>query len=71
MQDACRIGTAIINLAIQEDVLNALALADGKMKGVLLGESHRRVRCSDAEDRGRRRDFYPIQARYKSYSPDA
>src|SRR5215469_15352597 len=61
IQDACQIGMAIMNLAIQEDVLNALALADGKMKGVLLGESNRRVCCSDAEDRGRRRDFFQFR----------
>jgi len=39
-------------------------LAGGKMKSVLLGESNRWVRCSDAEDPRTATRRYPIQVRY-------
>jgi len=49
-QGAFEIKMAIVNIATQEDLPDALALAAGSMKRLLLGEPNRRVRSSDTED---------------------
>ncbi len=41
---------AMINIAIQEDLADALALVTRSMKALLLGEPNQWVRCSDAEE---------------------
>jgi hypothetical protein len=40
----------MIDIAIQEDLPNAIAVVTRSMKALLLGEPNRWVRCSDAED---------------------
>jgi hypothetical protein len=40
----------MINIAIQEDLPNALALVTRGMNAFLLGEPNQWVRCSDTED---------------------
>src|SRR5947207_14526972 len=42
-----QIKMTIINVAIQEDLPNALTLVTRRMKALLLGKPSRRVRCSD------------------------
>jgi hypothetical protein len=41
---------AIFNIAIQENLPNALALVARRMEALLLGKPHRRVRDSNTED---------------------
>ena len=41
---------AMINIAIQEDLPNALAVVTRSMKGLLLGEPNQWIGCSDSED---------------------
>ena len=50
IQGAFQIKMAMINIAIQEDLPNALALVTRRMKALLLGEPNRWVSCSDTED---------------------
>jgi hypothetical protein len=50
IQRTFEIKTAMINIVIQEDLPNALAVVTRSMKALLLGEPNRWVRCSDAED---------------------
>jgi hypothetical protein len=50
IQSAFQTKKAMINIASQEDLPNAPAMATRGMKAFLLGEPNPRVRCSDAED---------------------
>jgi hypothetical protein len=50
IQRAFQIKMAMINIAIQEDLPNALALVTRSMKALLLGEPNRWIRCTDTED---------------------
>ena len=50
IQGALQMKMAMINIAIQEDLPNALASVTRRMKALLLGEPNRCVRCSDTED---------------------
>jgi len=50
IQRAFKIKMAIINVAIQEDLPNALALITSRMKGLLLGKPDRRVCRPDTEN---------------------
>jgi hypothetical protein len=52
IQRASQIRIAILNIAIQENLPNALALVTRRMKTLFLGELDQWVRCSDAEDPG-------------------
>jgi hypothetical protein len=52
IQHAFHIKMAVIDIAIQEDLPNALALVARGMKGLLLGEPNQRVRRSATENPG-------------------
>ena len=49
-QRAFQIKMAVIDIAIQKYLPNALALVTRRKKALLLSEPNRWVRCSDAED---------------------
>ena len=49
IQGAFQIKMTMINIAIQENLPNALALVTRRMEALLLGESNRWVCCSDTE----------------------
>ena len=50
IQGAFQIKMAMINIAIQEDLADALALIARSMKALLLGQPNQRVRRSDTDD---------------------
>ena len=50
IQSAFQIKMAMINIAIQEDLADALAVVARSMKALLLGQPNQWVRCSDTED---------------------
>jgi len=52
VQRAFQIKMAMINIAIQEDLPNALALVTRRMKASLLGEPNRWVRCYRGSEDG-------------------
>jgi hypothetical protein len=50
IEGAFQIKMAMTNIAIQEDLADALALLARRMKALLLGEPNQRIRRSDTED---------------------
>ena len=50
IQSAFQMKVAMINIAVQEDLANALALVACNMKALRLGEPNHWVHCSDTED---------------------
>jgi hypothetical protein len=62
---------AMINIAMQEDLPNALSVVTGSMKALLLGEPNRWVRGSDTGMRGWFTGPQPIHAKHPSLPPEA
>jgi hypothetical protein len=61
---------AMINIAIQEDLPNALALLTRSMKAFLSGEPDQGIRCSDTEDPRMFTRPQPMRAKHPFFRPD-